>query len=89
MPEEILATFQVKRLSVLNENGSADPSLMPELSADEIWRMYQLMVLARCFDERAVSLQREGRRSGRVHVMRRLVRLCRLCRGASRSNQSR
>ncbi|WP_085815175.1 pyruvate dehydrogenase (acetyl-transferring) E1 component subunit alpha [Geoanaerobacter pelophilus] len=61
MPEEILATFQIKRLGVLNENGSADLSLMPELSGDEIWRMYQLMVLARCFDERAVSLQREGR----------------------------
>ncbi|WP_026841933.1 pyruvate dehydrogenase (acetyl-transferring) E1 component subunit alpha [Citrifermentans bremense] len=61
MPEEVLATFQVKRVSVLNENGSADLALMPELSADQIWRMYQLMVLSRCFDERAVSLQREGR----------------------------
>lgn len=61
MPEEILATFEVRRLCVLNENGEADQDLMPELTDEEIRRMYQLMVLARTFDERAVALQREGR----------------------------
>jgi len=61
MPEELLATYEVRRLGVLDPNGEVDQALMPELPDAEIWRMYQLMVLSRTFDERAVSLQREGR----------------------------
>jgi len=61
MPEEILASFTVKRLSILDETGKADADLMPPLSDAEIVRMYEAMVLARTFDERAVALQREGR----------------------------
>lgn len=61
MPEEILASFQVRRLCILDETGEADLSLMPPLSDLEIWGMYGAMVLARTFDERAVALQREGR----------------------------
>ena len=61
MPEELIANFQVKRLQVLNERGEADPEFMPELSEAVIWRMYELMLLSRIFDERAVALQREGR----------------------------
>jgi len=61
MPEEILASFDVRRLSVLDQDGKVDESLMPQLSDDELRRMYQAMVLARTFDERAVALQREGR----------------------------
>ena len=61
MPEEILASFEVRRLSILDESGNVDVALMPQLSEAEIWRMYEAMVLARTFDERAVALQREGR----------------------------
>jgi pyruvate dehydrogenase E1 component alpha subunit len=61
MPEELIAKFEVKRLRVLNERGDADTALMPEISDDEIWRMYEMMLLSRIFDERAVALQREGR----------------------------
>lgn len=61
MPEEILATFTVQRLAILSPAGEVDESLMPELSGAEIRRMYELMVLSRTFDERAVALQREGR----------------------------
>ncbi|MBU5614128.1 pyruvate dehydrogenase (acetyl-transferring) E1 component subunit alpha [Geomonas azotofigens] len=61
MPEVLLADFQVKRLEVLNEKGEADQELLPDLSDAEIWRLYELMLLARIFDERAVALQREGR----------------------------
>ena len=61
MPEEILASFEVKRLGILDENGNADESLMPAIPDAEICRMYESMVLARTFDERAVALQREGR----------------------------
>lgn len=61
MPEEILATFEVRRLGILDELGNPDDALLPPLSDAEIWRMYEAMVLARTFDERAVALQREGR----------------------------
>jgi pyruvate dehydrogenase E1 component alpha subunit len=61
MPEEILASFEVRRLGILDESGQIDDALMPPLSPAEIWRMYQAMVLARSFDERAIALQREGR----------------------------
>ena len=61
MSDEILASFEVRRLSVLNELGEVDQALMPELSDPDMVRMYEAMVLARTFDERAVALQREGR----------------------------
>jgi pyruvate dehydrogenase E1 component alpha subunit len=61
MPEELLASFEVKRLSILDEQGNVDEALMPPLSEAEIRRIYETMVLARTFDERALNLQREGR----------------------------
>ena len=61
MSEEILASFEVRRLSILDEMGNVDEALMPPLSDAESWKMYEAMVLARTFDERAVALQREGR----------------------------
>jgi len=61
MPEKILESFNVKRLDILDERGEADSSLMPPLSHDQIKKMYEVMVLARTFDQRALSLQREGR----------------------------
>lgn len=61
MPDEIIATFEVRRLSILDETGKVDEALMPPLSDAEVVRMYEAMVLARTFDERAVALQREGR----------------------------
>ncbi len=61
MPEEILSSFAIKRLSILNENGQVDETLMPELSDAQIVRLYELMDLTRTFDTRALNLQREGR----------------------------
>lgn len=61
MPNEALSQFTTMRLSILDENGIADESLLPSLSPDEIRRMYELMLLARTFDQRALALQREGR----------------------------
>jgi len=61
MSEELLAHFAVRRLAILDENGRCDETLMPPLADAEIRRMYELMVLARTFDQRAVALQREGR----------------------------
>lgn len=61
MPEQILESFQVKRLEILDQKGNPDASLAPSLSDQEIKGMYELLVLSRTFDQRALSLQREGR----------------------------
>jgi len=61
MPNETIFQFATQRLGILDENGMADESLMPALTPDEIRRMYELMLLARTFDQRALALQREGR----------------------------
>lgn len=61
MPEETLASFEVRRLQVLDEKGEADEALMPGISGEEIKKGYELIILSRVFDERALSLQREGR----------------------------
>jgi pyruvate dehydrogenase E1 component alpha subunit len=61
MPETIIATFDVKRLEILDQHGNADESLMPPLEEEDFRRLYELLMLSRTFDERALSLQREGR----------------------------
>ncbi len=61
MPEEIIETFKVRYLSILDPEGNIDESLMPSLSQEDIRRLYELMVLSRVFDQRALALQREGR----------------------------
>jgi len=61
MPDEICTTFEVHRLSILAPDGTVDEALMPPLSEGDIRRMFELMLLTRIFDQRAVTLQREGR----------------------------
>lgn len=61
MPEETISSFSVKRLQVLDEEGQTDEALMPDLTDEEIKKGYELIILSRVFDERALSLQREGR----------------------------
>ncbi len=61
MPEETIASLAVRRLSILDESGTADAALLPSFSDDEIRRCYELLVLSRAFDTRALALQREGR----------------------------
>ncbi|GFO54897.1 pyruvate dehydrogenase (acetyl-transferring) E1 component subunit alpha [Geomonas sp. Red276] len=61
MPDTVIATFQVRQLAILDPSGDVDLALLPPLSDDRLWEMYRFMVLTRVFDERAVSLQREGR----------------------------
>lgn len=61
MPEEIVESIAVKRLDILDERGNADESLMPALSDADIKKLYELLVLSRTFDHRALNLQREGR----------------------------
>lgn len=47
---------------ILNEDGKiVNTKEMPQLKNDDIKNMYELMVLARVFDDTALKLQREGR----------------------------
>lgn len=61
MPIKTLEKYEVNYLQVINEAGEADSSLMPELSEEEIKKIFNAMVLSRTFNSRALSLQREGR----------------------------
>lgn len=61
MPRDVIATFSVERLSIIDEQGDADESLIPPLGEGEVRRLYELLVLSRTFDQRALALQREGR----------------------------
>ncbi len=61
MPRTVIETFSVTRLDILDAEGNVDEALLPPLSSDDMVRMYELLVLSRTFDDRALSLQREGR----------------------------
>lgn len=61
MPEKTISSFDVRRLDILDETGGVDESLMFPLSEEKIRKFYETMVMARTFDQRALSLQREGR----------------------------
>jgi pyruvate dehydrogenase E1 component alpha subunit len=59
--EKVLKEFSVKYLQILDENGKCDEKLMPKLTSSEIKNMYESMILARVFDDKAIKLQRQGR----------------------------
>ena len=61
MPLTSLANFRVEKLQILDVNGDADKRLMPKLKNSQIKAMYEKMFLTRVFDEKALSLQRQGR----------------------------
>jgi len=61
MPRTVIETFSVTRLDILDSEGNADEALLPPLSRDDIVRLYELLTLSRTFDDRALTLQREGR----------------------------
>src|SRR6266852_4928373 len=53
--------FTVEYLSILDRDGNLDAALEPDLSDDELKRLYRAMLLGRRLDERMVRLQRQGR----------------------------
>jgi pyruvate dehydrogenase E1 component alpha subunit len=61
MPKETLKKFSIASLSILNESGEIDPALEPSLTPQKLKRIYEEMVRAREFDNRAMALQRQGR----------------------------
>ncbi|MBF0314482.1 MAG: pyruvate dehydrogenase (acetyl-transferring) E1 component subunit alpha [Oligoflexia bacterium] len=61
MPLEVIGTFNVSRLQVLDHNGELDQEFDPKLSSDKLLKLYYYMLLNRRTDERMVKLQRQGR----------------------------
>ena len=53
--------FHVEYLSILDSDGHLDTALEPELSVEDLKRLYRGMLLGRRLDERMVRLQRQGR----------------------------
>ena len=51
----------IEYLSILDEKGHVDTSLEPDLKDELLLKLYRVMLLGRRFDERLLSLQRQGR----------------------------
>lgn len=61
MPIETIGNFSVKKITIMDEHGSVDESLMPKLSDSDIHLLYYHMVLSRMLDDKLVKMQRQGR----------------------------
>jgi pyruvate dehydrogenase E1 component alpha subunit len=53
--------YAVEYLSVLNEKGELDKELEPAVPEELLFKLHKAMLLGRRFDERLLSLQRQGR----------------------------
>ncbi|HYS72141.1 MAG TPA: thiamine pyrophosphate-dependent enzyme, partial [Thermoplasmata archaeon] len=51
----------VDMFRVIRDDGHADPTTDPKLSAPEVLALYRFMLLERTLDNRMLSLQRQGR----------------------------
>jgi pyruvate dehydrogenase E1 component alpha subunit len=61
MPRKVIEEFKVSYLQILDETGTVDTELEPDLSREELLGIYRAMVLAREADQRMLKLQRQGR----------------------------
>ena len=62
VPLSVLQRDPTDRVQILDDDGQVlDGATVPDLSADELVEMYRHLKLGRQFDQRAVSLQRQGR----------------------------
>ena len=62
MPRETVYHGEVEHLQILDESGRLDAKLAEGTLADkDVVELYELMVIARAFDEAAFKLQRSGR----------------------------
>ncbi len=61
MPVKKVFEGDVDYLQILDEKGNVDNKREPKLPPAMLKRMYELMVLTRAYDEKAVKLQRQGR----------------------------
>ena len=62
MPRDTIdMSYQVERLSILDEDGNLDEELVPDLDDDTLLRMHRVMLQSRRFDRRMLQLQRQGK----------------------------
>jgi pyruvate dehydrogenase E1 component alpha subunit len=62
MPRKTInLSHKVEYLSVLDEKGKLDKKLEPQIPDELLLKLHKAMVLGRRFDERLLSLQRQGR----------------------------
>ena len=62
MPRKTInLSHKVEYLSVLDEKGKLDKKIEPEISDELLLKLHKAMLLGRRFDERLLSLQRQGR----------------------------
>ncbi len=62
MPRTIIdLPERIEYLSILDADGHVDNTLLPDLSGDQLRHFHRIMLLSRRFDERLLSLQRQGR----------------------------
>jgi pyruvate dehydrogenase E1 component alpha subunit len=59
--EKVEMPYHVEYLSILDEEGNTDRDLEPEIPEDFLLKLHRAMLLGRRFDERLLSLQRQGR----------------------------
>lgn len=61
MPKKTIHLAETYRLEILDKDGHADESLIPDLSNDQMVKLYRDMVEMRKLDEKTLKLQRQGR----------------------------
>ena len=61
MVKKVIAEFKVEYLQVLDEQGNCDKAHMPKLTTKQIKELYEKMILVRTYDDKAFSMQRQGR----------------------------
>ena len=61
MPITEVGKFSVSYLQILDEQGKVDKDLEPDLSNEDLIKLYRSMFLAREADQRMIKLQRQGR----------------------------
>ena len=59
--KKITLASKVESLSILDEKGQLDKALEPDIPDELLLKLHRAMVLGRRFDERLLSLQRQGR----------------------------
>ncbi len=59
--KKITIPSKIESLSILNEKGQLDKALEPDIPEELLLRLHRAMLLGRRFDERLLSLQRQGR----------------------------
>ncbi|MCE1248358.1 MAG: pyruvate dehydrogenase (acetyl-transferring) E1 component subunit alpha [Firmicutes bacterium] len=53
--------YKPEIISVINDDGYADPAVDPEISNDDLLKYYRLMLLVRIMEENLLDWQRQGR----------------------------